>query len=126
MAQDQQRASIRDVLNYKPEEYLSPAELALIRNTFAGSPALIKVLRKLLIPTFADPDTPLEDFGNDAWLAGRDYGAIPESEIKSIVLARQEALKFIVGGLIKLKVIAATPEPTAAEIKEAQRRGSSK
>lgn len=113
-----QRARLEDVLNYTPASYFSDAELSLIRNTFGGNPQLIKVLRKAMIPTIHDPELPLEQVGDDLFLAGRDYAAIPDAEIKSIVLARQDALKFIAGALIKLQVIANTPVPSPVDAKK--------
>jgi len=124
MAQPGQQASLRDVLNYTPEQYFSPSELALIRSTFKNNPGLIKVLRKAFVPTVSDPELPIEEFGSDAFTAGRDYAAIPESEIKSIVVARQEAIKFIMGGLIKLRVIAQSEELTPEQKKEKARKDS--
>ena len=62
----------------------------------------------------------------DVWLVGRDYAAIPDAEIKSIVLARQEAIRFIMGGLIQLKVIANTKKETTTEKALRQQKDSSK
>lgn len=117
------RASLTDVLNYEPEQYFSEDELMLIRNTFR-SPVVINLLRKVFIPTISDPELPLEDFGNDMFLAGREYAQIPDGEIKSIVLARQDAIKFIMGALVKLKVIANTPDMTPEQKKLQQKQNS--
>lgn len=115
MPEGSQKASLRDVLNYEAETYFSDEELSLIRSTFQNNPRLMKVLRKALIPTFSDLELPLEDVGKDLWLVGRDYAQIPDAEIKSIVLARQEAIKFIAGGLINLKVIANAKDESPME-----------
>lgn len=124
MPEKGQRARLEDVLNYQPESYFSPTELSLIRNTFDAK--VIKVLRKALIPTIHDPELPLEQVGDDLFMAGRNYDQIPEGELKSIVVARQDALKFIAGALIKLQVIANTKEPSAEEIKRTAQKNSTK
>lgn len=100
-----QKARLQDVLNYEPDTYFSADEIALIQSTFRDK-KVMKVLRKAFLPSVGDPELPLEEMGNDFWLTGRDYSAIPDGEIKPIVLARQETLKYIMGGLIKLKMIA--------------------
>lgn len=115
-----QPSRLKNVLNYEVETYFSPDEIALIQNTFRNAPRLINVIRKAMIPTISDPELPLENFGDDAFMAGRAYEQIPDSEIKSIVLGRQEAIKFICGGLVKLKVIA-NAKP-ADPVEEAFRR----
>lgn len=116
MAEPAKGAGLRDVINYQPDDYFSPDELSLIRSTFKDK-RVLNVLRKMLVPSVSDPDLPLEEFGKDFFLAARDYASIKEEDLKAIVLGRQEALKFIMGGLIQLKVIAnskaASPEEEA-------------
>lgn len=107
--------SLQDMLVYQPETYFKPEELALIQNTFKDS-KVTKVLRKALLPSVGDLDLPIEEMGKDLWLVGRDYSAIPEAEVKSIVLARQEAIKFVMGGLIQLKQIA-NSAPVSDQVK---------
>jgi hypothetical protein len=102
----EQKVSLKDVLNYEPEMYYTPAELAFIRQTFKGNKALFKVLRKALIPTISDPEMPLEKMGDDFFLSARNWDQIPEGERGTLVVARQEALKFIVGGLVALQILA--------------------
>lgn len=98
--------TLKDVINYDPELYLQPDEVSWIQNTFKNNPMGIRVLRKVLLPTIADPTMPIEQFPNDFLGAGYDFAQIPHEALKTIVLARQDAIKFIAGGLIKLKVIA--------------------
>ena len=86
----------------------------------------MKVLRKAMLPSVGDLELPLEEISKDAWLVGRDYSMIPDAEIKSIVLARQEAIKFIMGGLIQLKVIASSKTETKAEKALREQKDSSK
>ena len=102
------------MLNYNADTYLKPDEMNLICNTF-NDPKVMSILRKVLLPSVGDLELPLEEMSQDVWLVGRDYAMIPDSEIKSIVLARQEAIKFIVGGLIRLKIIANTKKETQTE-----------
>jgi len=102
---DKERVTLRDVLNYEPEKYLSDDELALIRSVFSDK-RVLRVLRKVFLPSVGDLDLPIEELEHDVWLVGRDYAMIPDAEIRSIVVGRQDAVKFILGGLIKLKIIA--------------------
>lgn len=106
-----EKASLKDVLNYQPDMYYSPAELAYIRNTFKDNKAIFTVLRKALIPTISDPELPLEQFGEDFFLKSRNWDQIPAVERDTLIIARQEALKFIVGGLIALRILANQEEP---------------
>lgn len=107
-------ASLQDILNYQADSYFSDDEISLIQNTFSD-PKVMKVLRKALLPSIGDPDFPLEELASDVWLQGRDYGAIAVDEIKAIVVGRQEAIKFVSGGLIKLRVMAHSKSETDIE-----------
>ena len=118
-------SGIRDVVNYTPAEYFSETEISLIQATF-GNPAVVAVLRKVLLPTIADPSMPIEDFDKDIFMQSRDYGAMAAEETKAIVLGRQEAIKFIMGGLIKLKVMAAAKVETKEEAAARKAKDSSK
>lgn len=120
------KAQLKDILNYNPDAYLSQEDLSLIKNTFGGNPRLIKVLRKILMPVVEDPDMPIEEFSADLFLTGRDWGSIPNEEVKSLVVAREETMKFVMGGLIKLKVIANQQEDSPEEIKERRKKDSTK
>lgn len=120
------KTGLADMRNYTPENYFSETEIALIQTIFSN-PEVIKVLRKILIPTISDPDLPIEQYSDDFMIAGtRDYAQIPESEIKSIVLARQEAIKFIAGGLIRIKIIAAVKGETSQNAALRKGKDSSK
>lgn len=106
MAEPEQRATLRDVINYEPEQYLSDEEIKLIQATFRGNNQLFKILRKVMAPTISDPELPIEQMGNDFYFSAREWAQIPAEEAKILIAARQDALQFIFGGLIKLKVIA--------------------
>lgn len=97
---------IKDLVpqNYVTEEYFSQDEIKLLQSVFGGNSQLIGLLRKLFIPTI-HADLPIEDFANDIFGKGLDFKSIPNEEIKSIVLGRQEAIKFVLDGLVRLKVI---------------------
>lgn len=104
MAENRQ-TSLHDVLNYEPDTYLTPDEMELIQSTFRDK-RMMKLLRKVLLPSVGDPELPIEELGSDTWLLGRDWSQIPDENVKALAVARQEAIKFVMGGLIKLKVLA--------------------
>lgn len=116
--------SLQDALNYQPEQYLSEAEIEWIRTTFGNNPKGVQTLRKILLPTVEDPGLPLEEFGKDTFGAGYNFSSMPEENIKSIVVARQDAIKMVIGGLIHLKVIANLQEPSRQQLREAHRKNS--
>lgn len=91
---------------YRAESYYSEAEMSMIKHTFKDNPALIAVLRKIFLPTVADPQLPIEQMGQDAWMTGTDFSLMPVDEVKGLVLGRQSAIKFIMGGLVQLKMLA--------------------
>jgi hypothetical protein len=107
---EQKPATLSDIINYEPDTYLTVEDLDIIRSTFKGNKRLMRVLRKIMVPSVGDPELPVEEMGNDAWLAMRDWAQVPADEAKILMVARQEALKFIFGGFIKLKMIANSTE----------------
>ena len=122
----EQKAQLKDLLNYEPEQYLSKGEINLIKYHFRDNEKLLKILRKLFLASVADPELPIEEMENDIWLVGRDYAQIPNDEVKSIVVARQEAIKFILGGMIKLKILANAKEETETEKADRRKKDSTK
>jgi hypothetical protein len=99
------QVSLRDVLNYEAEQYLSEDEIDWIRQTFKGNTKAINIIRKCFIPVMHD--LPVEELMNDVWFKGGfDPALIPENELKSIIIGRQETLKFVMGGLVNLKALA--------------------
>lgn len=119
-----QKPKLEDILNYKPEEYWNESELGLIRNTFKYNPGLLKVLRKVFIPTIADPELPIEEMGKDVWMTGIDFQTMPVEEVKAIATARQLMVKAIVGGLVQLKVLANSPTDDPGTIAERRAKDS--
>lgn len=118
------RAQLKDVINYNPEQYLTDAEVAVIQQVFKDNHFLLNALRKIFWPTFYDSQTPIEHFGKDMFDAGRDWAQIPAEEAKVLAVARQDAMKFIVGGLIHLKTIANQKVETADELSNRQQKDS--
>src|SRR5579883_2826526 len=94
-----QKAKLEDVLNYQPEQYLSPDDLGLIRSTFKDQ-RVMKVIRKVFLPTIADPEMPVEELTSDMWFANRNWEQVPAEEAKILMVARQEAIKFIMTALV--------------------------
>ena len=107
--------TLNELLPYQPDQYLKPDEVAELQSVFKGNERLIKILRKLFLPTAYDPELPIEEMMGDAWMVDKDFSMMQNEEIKTIVLARQDAIKFILGGLIKLKVIANTSDISPME-----------
>lgn len=120
------RTTLKDVINYQPDQYMSKEELDIIKNTFKYNPQLINILRKIMIPTIMDPSLPIESMGNDAFNAGRDWAAIPADEAKILAVARQDALQFVIGGLIKLKVLSNLEEDTPEQQAERAAKDSAR
>lgn len=109
------KSKLEDILNYDPGNYFSDQEIGLIQSTFHDNPALINLLRKILLPTLGDPEMPIEQYGNDVYLTSREWAQIPADEAKVLMVARQDAIKFVAGGLIRLKVIAQSRRPSDQE-----------
>lgn len=118
------RVRLEDVINYAPEQYMTDAELTVIRATFKDNPFLLNALRKILVPTIYDAQMPIEQFGADFFNAGRDWAAIPAEEAKILAVARQDAFQFVIGGLIKLKTLAQMPQETPDEASARQKKDS--
>lgn len=126
MEMGEQKATLRDVINYEPATYINDNDIALIQSTFKDNPRLLRVLRKVFLPSIGDIELPVEEIGKDPWLTMVDWQQIPVDQIKPLVVARQEAIKFVSSGLIQLKVIANAQEKTLAEMQERRKRDSSK
>jgi hypothetical protein len=102
---DNKQVSLRDLINYEAEPYLNNADMQWIRETFKDNNRAINILRKCFMPTVLD--LPVEEMMNDLWFKGGfDPALVPEENIKSLIVARQDVIKFIMGGLINLKQIA--------------------
>lgn len=116
----------QSILNYEPESFFSEDELALVRSTFRDNPRLLTVLRKYLLPSVGITDLPIEEMQNDIWLQGREWSQIPADEAKILMVARQEAIKFIQNGIVRLKLAAHTPEKSEQELELKRKQDSAK
>jgi hypothetical protein len=126
MPPEAEKATLSDIVNYQPEEYLSEGEIDLIRRTFKGNKELLKVLRKVFMPTAMDPELPIEQMGQDAWMVDKDWSALPLDEAKALMVARCDTIKFVLGGLVKLNVLANTKVETEADKKARLNKDSNK
>ena|SRR3990167_1409323 len=113
--QNDKKVSLKDVLNYTADTLISNEDIALLRRAFKDNSALLNALRKLLLPSVGDSEMPIEEMQNDVWMTGIDWSMIPDTEIKSLAVGRQLAIKFIMGGLIKLKILATENQETNIE-----------
>lgn len=95
----------------------------LLRQAFRGNDALMKVMIKMFLPTGFDPDLPVE-YISDIW-GDRDFAAIPNDEVKAIVLARQDLIKYVRGTLSQIKLYANTVEETADDVMKRIQKNSS-
>jgi UPF0288 family protein (methanogenesis marker protein 3) len=126
MEMGEQKTTLRDLINYEAASYINDNDIALIQSTFKDNPRLLRVLRKVLLPSIGDIELPIEEIGKDVWLTLTDWQQVPDDQVKPLVLARQEAIKFIAGGLIQLKVIAQAEEKTIADMQQRRKRDSAK
>jgi len=121
-----EKVRLKDVLGYEADTYLTQEEVDLIRNTFKYNPKLFNILRKILIPNVSDQSLPIEEFGKDVYMIGLDFQSMQVDELKAILLGRQEAIKFIHGGLISLKNIASQDEESDQEKALRDKKNSTK
>lgn len=119
------KPTLKEVLGYTIPEYYTADEKQFIKNTFA-KPEALKLLRKMFIPIFADPELPIEQMGKDFFLAGREWANIPADEAKILMVARQEVAKFNLGTLLEIKQIALQPDETEQEKKARLEKDSTK
>lgn len=112
------------MLNYEAETYLKDGEIAWLQSTFKDNPVGINILRKCFLPTVID--LPIEELVNDIWFKGIDFIQMPNEEVKSQIVGRQDAIKFIMGGLINIKQIANMKVESKEELAERARKESNK
>ena len=118
--------SIEDVLGDAFETYLTLEDAKLIRDTFKDNPRLLRTLQKVFIPTISDPEMPPEQMASDFWMQGKDWASLPVEEVKALVSGRQDALQFILGGLLRIKSIANTKEESLQEMAKRRQQDSNK
>lgn len=124
--EQQQGMSLNEVLGETIETYLTLEDAMLLHDTFKDNPRLLRVLGKIFIPTIQDPEMPPESMAEDFWMAGKDWASMPVDEVKAMVAGRQEALKFIQGGLIRLKATANAKTESIQEMSQRRKKDSSK
>lgn len=125
MPDTKSQVRLEDVLGYTIDKYYSDEEMKLIRNVF-NDPKLVNVLRKVMLPTIADVSLPVEQIQRDVFLVGRNWEQVPADEAKILITARQEAIKFIIGGLIELKQLASSKDESEVERAFRRSKDSSK
>lgn len=108
MPQEKDKVNLEDVLSYTPESEFTTDDLAVIRSHFNGAQGqkLVRILRKVFLPTISDLELPVEKMMADVLMVGIDFKAMDDKQIKSIVMGRQEAIKIVLGGFIQLRNIA--------------------
>lgn len=116
----EQGLTTKEVLGESLATYVTLEDALLIRNTFKDNPRLLRVLQKIFIPTIQDPEMTPESMGADSWMDGKNWDAVPVDEIKALVVARQDTIKQVMGGLIRIKTISNVSEESLNET--AQRR----
>ncbi len=122
------KATIKDLVGYTPETYLSDDEIAIIQAVFNGPNGnkILKIIRKVMIPSISDPELPIEEMGKDIFMGTIDFKQIPDSEVKQTVLGLQMAAKAVMGAIIQLKQIANVKEENPTELALRQSKGSAK
>ena len=105
------------------EPRITKEEEQLLKQHFGGNDGLLKLLRKVFIPHY-DVHAPLGQ-AVDLWM-DRQYADIPKDEVKGLVVARQEAIKFLESGLIQLHFLASKTDKTPDELEAESKKNSSK
>ena len=105
------------------EPRITKEEEQLLKQHFKGNDGLLKLLRKIFIPQY-DVNAPLGQ-AVDLWM-DRVYADIPVAEVKGLIVARQEAIKFLESGLIQLHFLANKSDKTPDELERESRQNSAK
>lgn len=130
MPEKKEAATLADIVKgtYVPEQYITSDDIEMVRMHFQGPQGdkLIKVIRKVLMPTAMDPELPIEQLSQDAWFASTDFSQISVNEALPRIIARQDTIKFILGGLVKIKIMANQKVETAEERAARVKKDSSK
>lgn len=113
-------------VKYEPTgQFITEADKLLLREHFKDNIALLKVIKKVLFPSYADEDHPLE-FTDDAFTRSIKWETVATEEAKSIMLARQLAIEWFGGGLAQLYSIAQQSDETAEELEVKRAKDSAK
>jgi hypothetical protein len=101
----------------------SDAELNIIKATFKGNEALLKLLRKVFLPEY-DPNAP---FGQviDLWMT-IDLNQLPQDEAIRRIYARNTLISHIEQQIMQLNILAEAKDETDEEKKDREKKDSSK
>lgn len=104
-------------MNYTVPDRITQEDKEILRVAF-GNEKVFPILKKIFIPHYSDESTPFEMTGADAFLQGRDWHAMPQDEVKALVVAREDTIKWLGGALTYIKTLVnekeETPENRAA------------
>jgi len=112
-------------LNYTAPTRITEEEKEIVRAAFKDD-RLFPILKKIFVPSFADETNPFEFAGADAFLMGRDWSAMPNEQIKALVVARQDTINWLSGGLALIKNWVYEVPETAQQRAERERKNSTK
>lgn len=118
--------STEDILGETMETYLTVEDAKIIRDAFKGNKKLLRAIQKVFIATIQDPDMVPESLNEDFWMSGKQWDNIPVEEIKALVVARQDTIKHVMGGLIRIKAISNVQDENAFETMQRRKKDSAK
>jgi hypothetical protein len=118
--------TIEEVLGETFETYLTTEEAEVIRDAFRGNKKLLKALQKIFLPTVQDPEMPAESMAEDFWMSGKQWDNIPADECKALVVARQDTIKHVLGGILRIKAIMNVQDGDLQKIADKRRKDSAK
>jgi hypothetical protein len=94
------------------EMRITPEEMELLKNKFAGDEKFIKLLRKLFLPEIT-PDAPLGQ-NIDLWMTVKIEDLTPEQALINLK-ARNTVISHVEAMLMQIRTLAGTTEETAEE-----------
>ena len=105
------------------EMRITPDEIKVIRDTFKGNQPLLKVLRKIFLPSY-DPNAPLGQTV-DLWMGIETQGKT-DAEIARNTLVREQLIRHVESQLIQLDFLAKSEEETEEQKIARQKKDSTK
>ena len=112
-------------LNYSVPLLFSKEDVAQLKALYGGQDNKnMELLRRIFLPSLFDPTVPVEYGANDMWM-DRDFAQIPNEEVKSIVLARQELIKWVTGTLVRIRQMANQPDEESSADREKRLKANS-
>jgi hypothetical protein len=119
------KEEIENTLGYSLPLRITEEEKELIRHTFKGNDELFKLLKKMFLPSATNPETPIEYVDTDLMM-DINWADVPNEQVKSIVLAKQYAIRMVRGAIMQLKVFANEKIETYEELQTKAKKNSSK